>query len=126
MRHYWRIGLLGGLRAAWVGPPLVTEPRVVERFPTRKTALLLAYLALHPRPHSREALIDLCWPDSDLDAGRQSLSRALSSLRHVLEPPGVVGGCVIVTDRTSVSLRPDAVTSDVAAFQAALQRPSSS
>src|SRR5437762_2563284 len=76
-----RVQLLGGLRVRQGG-------REITHFRTHKTAALLAYLAYYlPRSHPREVLIGLLWPESDLDAGRHSLSVAVSALRHQLEPP---------------------------------------
>jgi predicted ATPase/DNA-binding SARP family transcriptional activator len=100
----------------------ISADRVISRFTTRQTAALLAYLAYHRErpPAARETLIDIFWPESDPDAGRQNLSRALSYLRPPLEPPGVPSGAVIVADRVTVRLNPDAVTTDVAAFDASL------
>jgi DNA-binding SARP family transcriptional activator len=58
----WRIEMLGGLRA-------VQGDHVLTRFRTQKTGALLAYLAYYPqRPHLRDALIELFWPDGDLSA----------------------------------------------------------
>src|SRR5947209_16125340 len=86
----WKIQLFGQLRAE-------TEDRVVAHFPTQKTAALLAYLAYHPeRPHPREKLIDLLWPDSERDTGRNSFNVALSSLRRLLEPSHSSAGSVIL------------------------------
>jgi len=114
MDSRWRIELLGRLRAEVAG-------LVVTRFRTQKTAALLAYLAVHRnRDHPREVLIELLWPGCHPRHGRNSLSQALSSLRHQLEPPGVPAGTVIVADRTNVRLHPDAFTTDVADFEAAL------
>ena len=123
----WRIELFGGLRA-------LQGERVITRFQTQKTGALLAYLAYHlPRPllskegsrggysHPREVLFELLWPECNPKAGRNSLSVALSSLRHQLEPPGVPAGAVIIADRLSVRLNPTAVTTDVAEFETALQ-----
>src|SRR6185436_3640083 len=77
-----RISLLGGLRVSRHGV-------VVSRFPTRKTAALLAYLAYHPqRLHPRESLAELLWPEEDPEATRVRLRTALVALRHLLEPPG--------------------------------------
>src|SRR5258708_36169225 len=91
----WRIQLFGQLRAE-------TEDRVVARFPTQKTAALLAYLAYHPeRAHPREKLIDLLWPDSERDTGRNSFNVALSALRRLLEPSTSPARSVILTDRFS-------------------------
>src|SRR5262245_9921321 len=86
MERPWRIELLGGLRAA-------REDQSVTHFPTQKTALLLARLAYFPsRPHPREELIELLWPEADPHAARQRLSQALSALRRLLEPRGAHGG----------------------------------
>lgn len=111
----WRITLLGGLS-------LIRGDRVLIRFRTQKTALLLAYLAHYRhRIHRRDELIELLWPDSSPEGGRDSLSVALSSLRRQLEPPGVPHGAVLLADRVSVGLSPATVTTDVAAFEAALR-----
>jgi predicted ATPase/DNA-binding SARP family transcriptional activator len=110
-----RIQLLGGLRVQ-------QGDRVITRFRTQKTGALLAHLAyhLHQAP-PREVLVDLLWSDSELQSGQNSLRVAVSSLRHQLEPPGVPAGSVIKTDRFSVQLNPDAITTDVREFQAALE-----
>jgi DNA-binding SARP family transcriptional activator len=115
MESGWRIELFGGLRAT-------RGDRVITRFRTQKTGALLAYLAYHlRRTHPREVLIELLWPEDDPDAARHKLSVALSWLRHELEPPGVPDGSVLVTERFSIGLNPDTVTTDVAEFEAALQ-----
>jgi non-specific serine/threonine protein kinase len=111
----WTIRLLGGLKAE-------RPDREITRFRTQKTGALLAYLAYHmARTHSREALIDMLWPDAPLDSGRNSLSIALSSLRHQLEPPGVPAGSVIVADRLSVGLHRASVQTDVGEFEGKLR-----
>jgi DNA-binding SARP family transcriptional activator len=124
----WRIQLLGELRA-------VRGAQVVTRFRTRKTGELLAYLSCYRRRmHPRELLIDLLWPEHDLDTGRRTLSVALSALRQQLDAPdpetAVPGGdaaasadadSVFVADRFSVGVNPARITTDVAEFEAALQ-----
>src|SRR5262249_20125903 len=88
----------------------------------QKTAILLAYLAYHlTATHSREELIELLWPESDPEAGRTSLRTALASLRRQIEPPGVPENSVLVADRTYIRLNPEVVSTEVAAFEAALQ-----
>jgi DNA-binding SARP family transcriptional activator len=115
METRWRIELLGGLRAVYAD-------RVIARFRTHKTGALFAFLAYHcHRAHLREELIELLWPDGDPPAGRTSLRTALSWLRHQLEPAGVPAGAVLLADRSSVRLNPEAITTDVAGFQAAFQ-----
>jgi predicted ATPase/class 3 adenylate cyclase/DNA-binding SARP family transcriptional activator len=115
MNEPWTIQLFGGLR--------VRQPdRVVTRFRTQKTGALLAYLAYHRgQSHSREILIEVFWPDTAPESGRHNLSHALSSLRSLLEPPGIVAGSVIIADRFSVELNPDAFSTDVAEFDRALR-----
>jgi predicted ATPase/DNA-binding SARP family transcriptional activator len=96
--------------------------RVITRFQTQKTGVLLAYLAFNLQlPHSREVLTALLWPDDELDAARHKLRMALSSLRRQLEPPGVPAGAVIVSSRTTVQLNPEAVSTDMAEYESALQ-----
>jgi DNA-binding SARP family transcriptional activator len=76
LERSWRIELLGGLRVEGGG-------RVVTRFPTQKAAALLAYLAYHrDRPHPREVLAALLWPEAEWEAARHRLNVALSSLRQ--------------------------------------------
>ncbi len=111
---YCRLELFGGIR-------LVLPESVVTRFRTQKTALLLAYLACqkgHEVP--RDALIEMLWPDQDLDEGRASLSASLTSLRRQLEPAGVQAGSVLQADRRTVRLNPDAFLTDVEEFETLL------
>jgi len=113
MDSAWRIELLGGLRAS-------RDRRAVNRFKTRKVGALLAFLASPPgRDHPRETLIEWLWPDCDPSAGRQSLSQALSSLRHQLEPPGVAPGAVLAATRTDVRLEARSCITDVMEFESA-------
>ena len=115
MEPGWRVELLGGLRAC-------RGEQVVSHFRTRKMADLLAYLAyFRQRSHPRELLIELLWPEVEPDAGRHNLSVALSLLRHLLEPPGMPDGSVVLADRHAVGLDPAAITTDVGEFEAALK-----
>jgi predicted ATPase/DNA-binding SARP family transcriptional activator/class 3 adenylate cyclase len=110
-----RVELLGGLRA-------IRDGCTITRFSTQKTAALLAYLAFYQhRPHPREVLAELLWPERPPKAGRDSLNTALSSLRRQLEPPGVPRGAVLQADRVAVQLNPLTVQTDVAEFEAALR-----
>ncbi|HVK04573.1 MAG TPA: BTAD domain-containing putative transcriptional regulator, partial [Armatimonadaceae bacterium] len=117
----WRIELLGGdPRAVPVGEG-VGGGGVLARFPTQKTAALLALLALAPgRARPRDEIIALLWPDAESGAARDRLSQALVWLRPRLEPPGVERGHVHLADRRGVALATGRVTSDVAALDAAL------
>jgi predicted ATPase/DNA-binding SARP family transcriptional activator/Tfp pilus assembly protein PilF len=106
----WTIQVLGGLSAH-------SPRRQLTRFRTQKAASLLAYLAYHPAPQPRETLIALLWPEAEPEVGRHNLSNALSFLRHLLEPPGVPPGTIVLADRTSVRLNPAAVTVDAIEFE---------
>ena len=71
-----RIRLLGGVQ-------IELEDRPITGFRTRQTAALLGYLAFYPaRPHARELLIEVIWPEDDLDSARHKLRDALSSLQE--------------------------------------------
>lgn len=110
---FWRIELLGQVRA-------VSGDAVITQFGSRKVVALLARLVLFPRrAHSREELVDLLWPDADLDTGRNRLRQALSTLRRLLEPPG--GGEFILADRQSLRLQPGSYRCDVSEFEAEVQ-----
>jgi predicted ATPase/DNA-binding SARP family transcriptional activator len=111
----WTIELFGGLRAA-------QGDNAITHFRSQKTGALLAYLAYFKnRVHSREALIELLWPDSDPEAGRNSFKTELSWLRGRLEPSKEVSGQVLISDRENARLNPANITTDVAEFEAALQ-----
>src|SRR5262245_16202862 len=116
MEPQWQILLLGGLEAEHTSGPTLT------RFRTQKTGGLLAYLAYHrQRTHLRDELVEVLWPESDPQAGRNSLKTALSWLRRQLDPVAGTDGPVLTADRISVRLCPQAVTTDVAQFEAALE-----
>jgi predicted ATPase/DNA-binding SARP family transcriptional activator len=70
------------------------------RLPTRKTESLLAYLILHPDPHSREKLASLFWGDSSDSAARGSLRKALTHLRKNINRD------IVLSDRENVQLNP--------------------
>ncbi|MBC8142771.1 MAG: hypothetical protein H7Y38_15210 [Armatimonadetes bacterium] len=74
----WRIETFGGLR-------LLQGERVLERFRTQKSALLLAYLASFPRrTYSREAVGEMLWPDEVPEKQRNRLRYELSTLRKLV------------------------------------------
>jgi predicted ATPase/DNA-binding SARP family transcriptional activator len=71
--------LLGGFRAFLDGEP-------ITNFTSDKTRALLVYLSVEAnRPHRRESLSALLWPNVIEAAARQSLSQALSQLRKALK-----------------------------------------
>lgn len=99
-----RLRLFGEFELVREGQPL--------RLPTRKTELLLAYLALAPGPHGREKLAALLWGDTPDEQARGSLRKALTALRRALGPDA------ILADRQAVRLNPDyPLWVDVRAFE---------
>ncbi|NLI01128.1 MAG: tetratricopeptide repeat protein, partial [Chthonomonadales bacterium] len=114
----WRVRMLGPLQ-------LSGDFGVIDRFPTRKAASLVGYLAYHSeRAHSRDRLADLLWPDAPGDLARQSLRTALWSVRRQIEPRRELAGAVLHTDRDSVGIRPGAIETDIGAFWSALRNAS--
>jgi DNA-binding SARP family transcriptional activator len=99
--------------------------KVTDRFPTVKSALLLAYLAaaasgaFPDRTLCRDDLAGLFWPESDPELARQSLCQALSRLRRRLaEKEAHVS--LFLSDRDTVRLNPHCCSVDVAEFEGAL------
>ncbi|HVL15153.1 MAG TPA: bacterial transcriptional activator domain-containing protein, partial [Gemmata sp.] len=118
MSEPWRVTLLGG------GPRAerASDRAEITRFYTQKYAALMAYLSFYrDRQHAREVLVAMLWPYSPRRQGLNSLSVALSSLRHQLEPPGTPAGGVLLADRFNVGLNPAALTTDVSEFEEALR-----
>src|SRR5690349_23025563 len=74
------------LRNYFFGPLRVTrDDNSLLGFESGKTGGLLAYLVVEAnRPHHREALAALLWPDQPDTAARQSLRQALYVVRRAL------------------------------------------
>src|SRR5512137_411041 len=108
------VNVLGALQIAVANAPLV-------RLDSDKVRALLVYLAVEAdRPHRREALIGLFWPDSSEESARHSLRQALSNLRHAIgdhtaRPP------YLLTTRDDIRFNPASdYTLDVTDFNAQL------
>src|SRR5512145_1231117 len=80
------LGVLGALQVTWADGQTV-------KFRSDQTRALLAYLAVEAdRPHRRETLIGLLWPDYPEQSARHNLRQALFNLRlalgdHTARPP---------------------------------------
>jgi DNA-binding SARP family transcriptional activator/predicted ATPase len=73
------IRVLGPFQVSVDGEP-------VSGFHSDKVRALLAYLALSPdRPHRRERLAGLLWPEFPERSARTNLRNALANLRHVID-----------------------------------------
>lgn len=101
-----KIHLFGGLRVA-------TSKGILDKFPTKRSSLILARLVLsRQRTASRDELAECLWPDDYLDATRMRLRQELRRLREAL---GSSEG-IFEADRLWVKLREDLADSDVWAF----------
>src|SRR6478735_9341580 len=94
-----QVRLLGGVAADHDGEQLSLLPPVSR---------LLAVLALRPGPQDRETVAATLWPGTPGPAGRANLRTAVWALRKA------VGDDALITSRTAVGLRPEAVTVDLA------------
>src|SRR5437868_11204012 len=94
-----QVRLLGGVAADHDGEQLSLLPPVSR---------LLAVLALRPGPQDRETVAATLWPAAAGPAARANLRTAVWALRKA------VGDDALVTSRTAVGLRPEAVTVDLA------------
>jgi DNA-binding SARP family transcriptional activator len=99
------------------GPPRIEinhEPATID---TRKALALFVYLAVTRRPHTRDAIAGLLWPDYDQAHARATLRRTLSPLHRLL------GEGYLSIEREMLALRADAALwSDVDEFESLLAR----
>ncbi len=101
MRHL-ALQTLGPFQASLNGAPL-------EHLRTDKVRALLVYLALESdRPHRRETLAALLWPDSTEEAAHRSLRQALSTLRAALQEDSGQGPPFLLVTRQQVQWNPAA------------------
>ena len=92
------------------GPPRIELEGAPVEVDTRKAIALLAYLSVTGRPHGRDALAALLWPDLNQDRARAALRRTLSALRKGL------GGVGLAAGRSRVSLEFEDMWMDTARF----------
>ena len=110
-----------GLNLQLLGGFHLFDARGVELGPFGRSAVaLISYLALEgSRPHPRDQLATLLWPDRPDEQARHSLRQTLLVSRRVLD--GAVGKDTII-ERDGLLLDRDVVTCDVVCFEAALAR----
>jgi DNA-binding SARP family transcriptional activator/tetratricopeptide (TPR) repeat protein len=94
-----QVRLLGGVAAEREGEQLSLPPPVGR---------LLALLALRTGVHDRETVAAALWPGAAGPAARANLRTAVWALRKA------VGDDALITSRTAVGLRPEAITVDLA------------
>lgn len=110
-----RLTLLGAFQAS-------LDDTALNSFESNKVRALLVYLAVEcDRPHSREALADLLWPDWPQHQAQYYLRNALSDLRGLLGDRQAQRPVLLISHDT-VQLGPAAECwSDVAEFVRAAQ-----
>ena len=105
------ISLLGGVA-------ILQDETTVTGFASRKVEALLVYLACNPRPHSREILAALLWPENDQNRALANLSVALTSLRKQLDT-------AVLAERHTVGFNTEIeCVLDTAVFQRAITQAS--
>jgi predicted ATPase/DNA-binding SARP family transcriptional activator len=102
----WTVCLVGGLHVRGLDC-------VFDRFPTKRSALILARLAFaRGQAVHRNELCKLLWPDDLLGPTRTLLRNELTRLRKALGE----AADIIAVDKELVWLRPELVTSEVEQF----------
>src|SRR5947199_6265347 len=90
------------LSLSFLGSPLVTlDGQPVTGFAYDKVRALLTYLAIEAdRPHRRDALTGLLWPELPDSAARMNLRQALASLRHAIDDHSSTPPFLLITRET--------------------------
>jgi DNA-binding SARP family transcriptional activator len=113
---YLQINLLGTFQVMLDGTP-------ITRFESDKVRALLAYLVVEAdRPHWRETLMAMFWPEASERAARHNLRQALYHLRHLLNDDAAAPRFVRAS-RQSIQFCPQSHYSlDVIAFNECVKR----
>jgi predicted ATPase/DNA-binding SARP family transcriptional activator len=108
------LSLLGPLQITLDGQP-------VSGFVYNKARALLAYLAIEAeRPHQRDALVGLLWPELPDTAARTNLRQSLANLRDVIGDASAAPPFLLIT-RDSIQFNPASdYDLDAASFTALL------
>lgn len=96
-------------RGSWTGPGLRIEKRRLRTF--------LGLLAAHDgRVLSRDAVIDLMWPDADADSAINSLNQTVFQLRRSLDATYRAGESpeYVISNADQVALNADLIHTDLA------------
>ncbi|HET7089224.1 MAG TPA: BTAD domain-containing putative transcriptional regulator [Anaerolineae bacterium] len=102
--------LLGAFQAALDGRP-------ITGFESNKVRALLAYLVVEAdRPHSRDELIGLLWPEQPDATARANLRQALANLRQVIGDRTAQSPFLLVTSDSIQFQHPENSGIDVTAF----------
>ena len=105
MKSKLKLSLFGGFRINTDDSQTITIVR-------SKVRALICYLAMNSFSlHSRQKLSDLLWPNSDLDAGRNSLRQTVSLIKNSLP-----NHPVLVTTKDAIGLNEDVWEIDIHTF----------
>ncbi|MHB8625332.1 MAG: AfsR/SARP family transcriptional regulator [Aggregatilineales bacterium] len=108
------LSLLGSFQVRVEGVP-------VSHFPYVKLQALLAFLAVESdRPHRRETLAEMLWPDQPDQVARNNLRQSLSRLRKILHEDTADRPHLLVTTETIQLNAASDFELDVATFSALL------
>jgi DNA-binding SARP family transcriptional activator len=111
---YLSLALLGSFQATLAG-------LTAEGFKSNKVRALLAFLAVEAdRPHQRESLVGLLWPDLPESMARGNLRHALANLRQVIADHRAAPAFLHITPETIQFNRASDAWLDVADFTALL------
>lgn len=95
------------LKITTLGPLRIYQDGLLCSFPTRKSAALLAYLAIETGLHDRDSLAMLLWPNSLATQSRTVLRKTLTFLRKTLDPPDKTKQhAYLSTNRLTIALSP--------------------
>lgn len=112
------------LKLAFLGPPQITHPKTGDiTLPNRKSLALLAYLSIESdRPHRRESLQALLWPEFSTSAAQNNLRVVWSQLHKCLNLASHDQNPYLVSTRLAVQFNPDSNHwLDVMAFERLLE-----
>jgi predicted ATPase/DNA-binding SARP family transcriptional activator len=110
------------LSLSLLGPARITlDGQPVDGFSYHKARALLVYLAVEAgRPHPRDALVGLLWPELPDAAARTNLRQALANVREVIGDARATPPFLLAT-RDTIQLNPASdYALDVAAFSGLL------
>lgn len=110
-----KLSLLGSFSA-------ILDGKAIQAFESDKVRALLAYLAVEAdRPHRREALTGLLWPEKPELTARHNLNQAIYNLRHALGERDLAASNLLTTPETVQFCPSEATWLDVNEFKRLLE-----
>src|SRR5512139_3280693 len=99
---------MSGLIFSFIGPVRLSHPQIGEiTIPKRKALALLIYLVIEvDRPHAREFLLGLLWPEHSTAAAQNNLRVTWSQLQKSLEKAQEDGQPYLLSTRLDLQFNP--------------------